>query len=71
MRPFGDGDTFATFKEYQDNLFSEIDQLENDYVLKVSVSELEEPLAVQRARIIRVRKDPCPWARPRCPLPRH
>lgn len=42
MRPFADGDAFATFKNLEDGIRSEIDGLGNDYVLNASQAELEE-----------------------------
>lgn len=41
-RPFGDGDTFATFRALREGTLREIDALENEYVLKASPTELEE-----------------------------
>jgi hypothetical protein len=42
MHPFRDGDTFATFRNLVDTVVSEINSLDNNYVLKASQSELEE-----------------------------
>lgn len=42
MRPFTNGDTFATFRNLIDSVVSEINSLDNSYVLKASQSELEE-----------------------------
>lgn len=42
MRPFSDGDTFATFRGIQDGIGREISELSNDYVLKAAPSELEQ-----------------------------
>ncbi|MFC1782344.1 hypothetical protein ACFL02_02010 [Planctomycetota bacterium] len=42
MYPFRDGDTFATFQKLVDSITSEINSLDNDYVLKASHIELEE-----------------------------
>lgn len=42
MHPFRDGDTFATFRNMIDSIVSEINSLDNSYVLKASQSELEE-----------------------------
>lgn len=41
IRPFRDGDTFATFRNLQEKTIAEIEALENDYVLKASPAELE------------------------------
>jgi hypothetical protein len=41
IKPFRDGDTFATFKNLVDKTVAEINSLENDYVLKASPTELE------------------------------
>ena len=41
-KPFRDGDTFATFRNVVDNAVSEIDKLDNEYVLKTSPTELEQ-----------------------------
>lgn len=42
MRPFSDGDVFATFSNIIKNVTQEIQSLNNDYVLKASPSQLEE-----------------------------
>jgi len=42
IRPFREGDAFATLKNVVDKTVSEIKSLDNEYVLKASVSELEE-----------------------------
>lgn len=42
MRPFSDGDTFATFRNLEEGIRGEIDGLDNDYVLNASPAELEE-----------------------------
>jgi len=42
MNPFRNGETFATFRNLVDSVVSEINSLDNDYVLKSSQSELEE-----------------------------
>lgn len=42
MRPFSDGDTFATFSNIVNSVTNEINSLENEYVLKASEAELEE-----------------------------
>lgn len=42
MRPFTNGDTFTTFRNLIDSVVSEINSLDNSYVLKASQSELEE-----------------------------
>lgn len=42
MRPFRDGDTFATFQKIVDSVTAEINSLDNEYVLKASQTELEE-----------------------------
>ncbi|CAG0942350.1 hypothetical protein BROC_01832 [Candidatus Brocadiaceae bacterium] len=42
MHPFRDGDTFATFRNLVGSVISEINSLDNNYVLKASQSELEE-----------------------------
>lgn len=39
--PFNDGDTFATFRNIVDKVTQEIQALENEYVLKASLAELE------------------------------
>lgn len=39
--PFNDGDTFATFRNIVDKVTQEIQALENEYVLKASLTELE------------------------------
>lgn len=40
-RPFRDGDTFATFRALLEHTLCEIDGLDNEYVLKASLTELE------------------------------
>lgn len=42
MHPFTNGDTFTTFRNLIDSVVSEINSLDNSYVLKASQSELEE-----------------------------
>ena len=42
MHPFRDGDTFTNFRNLVDSVVSEINSLDNNYVLKASQSELEE-----------------------------
>ncbi len=42
MHPFSEGDTFATFRNKLDSVTTEINSLENEYVLKASQTELEE-----------------------------
>jgi len=42
FRPFKEGDTFATFRNLVERTKSEINGLDNEYVLKASVTELEE-----------------------------
>lgn len=42
IRPFSEGDTFATFRNHIQKTTSEIEALENDYVLKASPVELEQ-----------------------------
>ena len=42
MRPFSEGDTFATFRNIVDSVTTEINSLDNEYVLKASQTELEE-----------------------------
>jgi hypothetical protein len=39
--PFMDGDTFATFRNIVDKVNQEIKSLENDYILRASMTELE------------------------------
>lgn len=41
IKPFREGDTFATFKNLVDKTVAEINSLENEYVLKASPTELE------------------------------
>lgn len=41
MRPFSDGDTFATFENLRQTIANEIEALDNDYVLSSSVATLE------------------------------
>lgn len=42
MHPFRNGDTFATFQNIVDSVTTEINSLDNEYVLKASQTELEE-----------------------------
>ena len=42
MHPFRDGDTFSTFRNMVNKAVAEINSLDNNYVLKASLSELEE-----------------------------
>ena len=42
MYPFRDGDTFTTFRNIVDSVTTEINSLDNEYVLKASQIELEE-----------------------------
>ena len=42
MHPFRNGDTFATFQNIVDSVTTEINSLNNEYVLKASQTELEE-----------------------------
>jgi hypothetical protein len=42
MRPFGEGDTFATFDNLLKKTIAEINALDNEYVLKASPAELEQ-----------------------------
>ena len=42
MYPFNEGDTLATFRNIIDSVTNEIKELENEYVLKASIAELEE-----------------------------
>lgn len=42
MHPFRNGDASATFRNLVDSIVSEINSLDNNYVLKASLSELEE-----------------------------
>jgi len=42
MQPFTDGDTFATFRNIVDSVTTQINSLDNEYVLKASQIELEE-----------------------------
>lgn len=42
MRPFRDGDTYATLRAHLEKVVAEIDSLDNDYVLKASPTELEQ-----------------------------
>lgn len=42
MRPFTEGDTFATFDNLVKNAIAEINALDNEYVLKASPTELEQ-----------------------------
>src|ERR1035437_4175586 len=41
IRPFQDGDAYATFQNLRESTVREIDGLDNDYVLKASPTELE------------------------------
>ena len=41
MRPFSEGDTFATFENLVKNVIGEINGLDNEYLLKASPTELE------------------------------
>jgi hypothetical protein len=40
--PFGEGDTFGTFRGIVDSVKNEIESLDNDFVLKASPTEMEE-----------------------------
>ena len=40
--PFRDGDTFGTFRNVADKVTTEIQSLDNEYVLKASQAELED-----------------------------
>jgi len=42
VKPFADRDTFATFRNLEESIRGEIDDLDNDYVLNASQTELEE-----------------------------
>lgn len=42
IRPFREGDTFATFRNLTEKTVAEIEALENDYVLNASAAELEQ-----------------------------
>ena len=42
IAPFREGDTFVTFRNIIENVVREIDALDNEYVLKVSDTELED-----------------------------
>lgn len=42
MHPFRNGDTFATFRNLEQSVIAEIDDLQNDYVAKASLAELEQ-----------------------------
>ena len=42
MHPFREGDTLATFPNLVNKATAEIDSLDNEYVLKVSPTELEQ-----------------------------
>ncbi|MBM2834931.1 MAG: hypothetical protein HW406_2092, partial [Candidatus Brocadiaceae bacterium] len=42
IRPFREGDTFATFRARIESTVKEIDSLDNEYVLKSSATELEQ-----------------------------
>lgn len=50
IRPFREGDTFATFSKLVETVRQEILSLDNDYVLKASKTELEE-FYVDKVRI--------------------
>ncbi len=50
MYPFNDGDTHPTFQTFLNKIISEIDGLDNDYVLKASPTELEEHY-IEKAQI--------------------
>ena len=41
IKPFRDGDVFGTFRNLLEKLENEIQSLDNEYVLKVSQTELE------------------------------
>ncbi len=42
IKPFRDGDTFTTFRNVIETVVREIDNLENEYILKASPAELEQ-----------------------------
>lgn len=42
MKPFSDGDTNSTFRNHINKIIAEIDNLDNEYILKASKTELEE-----------------------------
>ena len=42
MYPFKDGDSFATFRNIVNSVTKEINELNNEYVLKASEAELED-----------------------------
>jgi hypothetical protein len=42
MHPFRDGDTFATFRAQTEKVTTEINSLDNEYLLKASPAELEQ-----------------------------
>ncbi len=42
MDPFSDGDTFETFRNHVEKVTAEINILDNEYVLKASLTELEQ-----------------------------
>jgi len=42
MDPFADGDTFETFRNHVEKITAEINILDNEYVLKASLTELEQ-----------------------------
>jgi hypothetical protein len=50
FNPFSDGDTFATFQNLVEHIKTEINSLQNEYVLKASETELEEYF-LDKARI--------------------
>ncbi len=47
MRPFRDGDTYATLRTHTEKVTAEIDALDNDYVLRASPTELEDKVLVK------------------------
>jgi len=50
MQPFRNGDSFTTFRAHMQKILSEINSLDNDYVMSSSKVELEEHY-ISRARI--------------------
>lgn len=42
IKPFRDGDTFATFRNLIETVVREIDNLQNEYILKASPAEMEQ-----------------------------
>ena len=42
MNPFREGDSFATFRNLEQSVVAEINELQNDYVAKASLAELEQ-----------------------------